>query len=185
MTLPVHRVFSSKDLHYPEWKAVFARNVIKALEHNYQLFAALQTRSLCGNHSLPNHIDENIPPWNPFMCCVCQWPLWDDFSGCHCSRLIREEVERDKEIWRELRRKKAKNKLKSKHKIFCAVQKPHQAHVKWRQLRVVESLGLNATLQLLNCSFPAGAFLLFVMICDMWLCSIWFSSEVLCIFVWF
>lgn len=49
------------------------------------------------------------------------------------------------------------------------MQKTHQAHVKWRELRVVDSLGLNVTLQLSDCSFPAGAFLLFVMICDMWL----------------
>lgn len=70
------------------------------------------------------------------MCCVCQWLLCDDFSGCHCDRLIREEVEKNKET--EENWEKRKQKI---HKAFCAVQKPHQAHVKWRELRVVESLG--------------------------------------------
>lgn len=105
----------------PKWKAIFARNVIKALEHNYQLFSALQTQSLCGNHSLPNHIDGNISLWNPFLSCICQWLLCEDFSGCHCSRMIREEVEKDKETEENWEKRKQKINLNqnTKPSVLC------------------------------------------------------------------
>lgn len=88
----------------------------------------------CGTFHYQTILMKIFPMETFYVLCVAT-TLWNGLSGCPCGRLGRKEVDRGQENWENWEERKQKIKSKPKHEACCVVQKPHQADVKWRQLR--------------------------------------------------
>lgn len=84
-SLAVRDLFSPSNLHYLWVKSYLCQKLNECPQMSSSSLCSLANSVFVWDPLLPNHVNENITLWEPFMCYVWPQPLCDGFSGCNVA----------------------------------------------------------------------------------------------------